>query len=129
MHRRNFRASKVIVIITKFIILWKKSMNSFFCNVLIFRSSRSQIFFKIDVLENFPSFTEKHLCWSLFLKTLQALRPATLLKSDSNTDVFLWNWRSFFMNSFFYRTPPVATFVVFSEKQRNFQCYNDNFGL
>ena len=53
--RRNFRASKVIVIIMKFIILWKKSVNSFFCNVLIFRSSRSQIFFKIDVLKNFAT--------------------------------------------------------------------------
>ena len=79
----------------KVIILWKKSMNSFFCNVLIFRSSRSQIFFKIDVLKKFPSFTGTHLCWSFFLIKPQALRPATLLKRDSNTGVFLWNWRSF----------------------------------
>ena len=63
-------------------------MNSFFCNVLIFRSSRSQIFFKIDVLENFPSFTGKHLCWSLFLKTLQALRPQMF--SFEIGEVFLW---------------------------------------
>ena len=27
-----------------------------------------------------------HLCWCLFLIKLQALRPATLLKRDSNTD-------------------------------------------
>ena len=33
-----------------------------------FRSSRSQIFFKIDVLRNF---TGKQLCWSLFLIKLQ----------------------------------------------------------
>ena len=26
-----------------------------------------QMLFKIDVLENFTNFTEKHLCWSLFL--------------------------------------------------------------
>ena len=31
------------------------------------RSSRLQMFFKIGVLKNFAIFTEKHLCWSLFL--------------------------------------------------------------
>ena len=31
------------------------------------RSSPSQMFFKIDVLKSFAIFTEKHLCWSLFL--------------------------------------------------------------
>ena len=49
--KRNFRVSKVIVIIMKIIILWKKSVVFF----LIFRSSRSQIFFKIDVLKNFAT--------------------------------------------------------------------------
>ena len=32
-----------------------------------YRSSRSQIFFKIGVLKNFAKFTEKDLCQSLFL--------------------------------------------------------------
>ena len=36
------------------------------------RSSLSQVFFKIDVLKNFASFTGKHQCWSLFLIKLQA---------------------------------------------------------
>ena len=36
------------------------------------RSSRSQMFLKIDVLKNLASFTGKHLCWSLFLIKLQA---------------------------------------------------------
>ena len=31
-----------------------------------------------------------HLCWSLCLKALQTFRPATLLKSDPTTGVFLW---------------------------------------
>ena len=31
------------------------------------RSSRSQMFFKIDVLKNLTIFTGKRLCWSLFL--------------------------------------------------------------
>ena len=54
-----------------------------------FRSSRLQMFFKIGVLKNFVIFTGKRLCWSFFLTKLQALRPATLLKRDSNTGVFL----------------------------------------
>ena len=36
------------------------------------RSSRSQMFFKKDVLRNFANFTEKHMCWSPFLIKLQA---------------------------------------------------------
>ena len=52
------------------------------------RSGRSQMFFKIVVLKNFASFTGRHLCWSLFLIKLQAWRPATLLKRDSNTTTF-----------------------------------------
>ena len=39
-------------------------LNFFTCSE-IFRSSRTQIFFKIGVLRNFTIFTGKHLCWSL----------------------------------------------------------------
>ena len=44
-----------------------------------------------SVLRNFAKFTGKHLCQSLFLIKLQVLglRPATLLKRDSGTCVFL----------------------------------------
>ena len=52
------------------------------------RSNRSQIFFKIDFLKNFAG---KYLCWSIFLLKLQAWRPATLLRRDSNTGVFFRN--------------------------------------
>ena len=47
--------------------------------MLILRSSGWQMFFKIDALKNFAIFTEKHLCWSLFLIKLQVLRNETLL--------------------------------------------------
>ena len=60
-----------------------------------FRSSRSLMFFKIYVLENFANLTGKHLCWSFFLIKMQVSRPATLLKRDSNTGVFLLNLRNF----------------------------------
>ena len=56
----------------------------------IFRSSHQRCSIKA-VLKNFTIFTtRKHLGWSLFLIKLQTLRPATLLKRDSNTGVFLW---------------------------------------
>ena len=54
------------------------------------RSSRLQMFFKIGVLKNFAIFTGKHPCWSLFKITLQASKPANLLKRDSNPAVFMW---------------------------------------
>ena len=54
-----------------------------------FRGSHLQMFFKIGVLRNFAIFTGKHLCWSLFLIKLQTLRPATLVKRESNTGAFL----------------------------------------
>ena len=41
---------------------------------VIYRNSCSHMFFKIGVLENFANFTEKHLCWSLFLIELQVGR-------------------------------------------------------
>ena len=50
---------------------------------------------KISALKNFANFTWKHLCWSFFLIKLQAFKAATLLKKDSNTDVFLWTLQNF----------------------------------
>ena len=55
----------------------------------MYRSGRLQMFFKIGVLKHFTIFTGKHLSWRLFLLKLQAFRPATILKRDSNTGVFL----------------------------------------
>ena len=68
------------------------------------RSSRSRLFFKTGVLPNFANFTGKQLCRSLFLIKLQALRPATLLKRDSNTGVFLWICEIFKNTSFLQNT-------------------------
>ena len=60
-----------------------------------YRSSRLQMFFKKSILKSFENFTEKHLRWNSFLIKLQVLRTATLFKTDSNTDVFLWNLPTF----------------------------------
>ena len=48
----------------------------------------------------------KHLGWSPFLIKLQAFRPATLSKRDSNTGVPMNIAK--YLRAAFYRTPPVA---------------------
>ena len=48
-----------------------------------------EVAWKKGDLKNFANFKKKHLCWSLFIITLQTLKPVTLLNKDSNTDVFL----------------------------------------
>ena len=67
------------------------------------------MFFKTGVLKNLGKFIGKHLCWCLFLKMLQALRAAILLKRDSNTGVILRLLLNF-LNTFFYRIPAAAAF-------------------
>ena len=55
-------------------------------------------------VHNNCNFHRNHLCWSLFWDQvevkLQAIRPATLLKRDSNTDVFLWILQNFYEQVF-----------------------------
>ena len=58
----------------------------------------------------FRKFHRKYLCWSLFLIKLQAFRPVTLFKKDSNTSVLLWIWE-ILKKTFFYWTPLVATSI------------------
>ena len=59
-------------------------------------SSCTQMSFKIGILKDFAKFTEKNLCWSLFLIKLYICRPATLLKRDSSAEVFLWILQNFY---------------------------------
>ena len=54
---------------------------------------------KLGVLQNFAIHTGKQLRWSLFLVKLLAFSPATLLKRDSSTEVFLWISVNFFSPS------------------------------
>ena len=50
-------------------------------NHILQKSSHRRCSVRKDVLRNFAKFTGKHLC--------QGLKPATLLKRDSGTGVFL----------------------------------------
>ena len=51
------------------------------------------MFFQIGVLKSFVDFAGN--AGASFLTKLQAWRPATLLKRDTNTDFFLWNLQNF----------------------------------
>ena len=53
------------------------------------KSIHSEVFYKKGVLKDFTNFTGKHQCQSFFLNKAAGLRPATLLKKDSGTGVFL----------------------------------------
>ena len=64
------------------------------------------MFFKIDVLENFAKFTEKHLYWSLFLIKLQASGPVTSSKKETPTECFPVKFAKFS-----YRAFPVVAFA------------------
>ena len=74
-----------IVVGIKIIFLWKCLSN---CEVS-FQKQPPEVFCEKSILKNFTKFKGKHLCWSLFLINLHASSPATLLKRDSNTGVFL----------------------------------------
>ena len=59
------------------------------------------MFFKKGAPKIFATFTGKHLCWSLFLKKLQAWRPASLLTRDSEQRCFPVNIAKFLRTPLF----------------------------
>ena len=61
-----------------------------------YRSTRSQVFFKISVLKISQY---SHLSWSLFFIKLKAFMLVALLKRDSNTCVFQWILRTLLLKS------------------------------
>ena len=93
------------------------------------------MFFKITALKNFPVFTEKHVCWDLFLinrsSLLEAFSQIVGLKICSNSTeiirhgyslvnllhifatLFLWENKvaEIFKSTIFYRIPPVCASV------------------
>ena len=57
--------------------------------MLLFSEAATGGVYKEGVPYKFAIFAIKRLCWGLFLMKSQARRPATLLKRDSNTGVFV----------------------------------------
>ena len=66
-----------------------------------FRSSRSQMFFKIGVLENCAIFTRKHLCWSLFLIKFSKKFIKNFIKKRLQHRCFPANIAKFLRTTFF----------------------------
>ena len=91
------------------------------------KSSRLHMFFKMGVLKNFTIFTEKHLCWSLFLIRLQAWRPATLSKRGSDTGVSC-EYHKIFEESFLYRTSLMAASGFLTKLAEN-NCEENHFSV
>ena len=54
-----------------------------------------------------PKFHRKTTALESFFKKVQAFKSATLLKRDTNTGIFLCNFRNF-LSMFFYRTPALV---------------------
>ena len=87
-----------------------------------FGMSRSKLVFKIDVLENFANFTEKHLCWSLFLIKLET---CNFTRKRIQLSCFPVKFAKFLITTFFHRTVPVAA----SGKRRcSFQTQGCSYG-
>ena len=93
---------------------WNKQINSictksvekvvYFRNYVSFRSSRSEVFCKKDVLKNFAKLTGKHLCQSLFFNNVVGLRSATLLKKRLSHRRFPVNFAKFLRATFLTTT-------------------------
>ena len=74
-----FRLQKI----TEYIYVMKR-FHLVFLVARTYRSSQRRCF-KKGVLKNFPNFTRKHLCWSLFLIKLQALLPSQICEIFKKT--------------------------------------------
>ena len=81
-------------------LFWKKTSG--------FRSSRPEVFCKKGVLKNFAKFTGKHLCQSLFFDKV-AGAACSFIKKETLAQMFSCEFCEISKNTFFYRTPSVAT--------------------
>ena len=107
--------SRCFTVLKFYLFIWTWRLRFILPKTRLVRSSRSQILFKVGVLQNFPNFTGKqtHVLES-FLNKSAGLKAATLLKRDSTTGVFLAKKKiicEIYKNTFFDRTPPVAASV------------------
>ena len=74
---------------------------------MFFRSSRPEMFCKKAVLRDFPKFTRKHLCQSLFITKVAGQGRQLYLKRDPGTGVSS-GFCKISKSTFSYRTPLVV---------------------
>ena len=84
---------------------WAEKYHNTFCHSKwrINGGSRPEVFFKKGVRRNFAKFTGKHVCQILFL-----FEACDLIKKETLTQVFPYEFCEISKNTFSYRTPPVA---------------------
>ena len=58
-----------------------------------------QSFYKIGIFKNFPKFTRKHLCWSLFFNKFAGCQPATLFNKRPQCRCFSDKFCKIFNNT------------------------------
>ena len=58
-----------------------------------------QSFYKIGIFKNFPKFTRKHLCWSLFFNKFAGFQPATLFNKRPQCRCFSDKFCKIFNNT------------------------------
>ena len=106
---RFFKSSKWVLLHACQYQTLSISQSNAFCNL---RSSRLEVFCSKGVLTNFTKFAGKHLCQSLFFNRVAGHEPATLVKKETLELVFSCELCEISKNTFFYRTPRVAAFVI-----------------
>ena len=80
--------------------------------------------YKIGVLKNFSKFTEKYLCWSLFLISCRS-QACNFIEKDYITSTFLWIlWN--FQNHLFYRTPLMAASLKSEQQTCSINKWNES---
>ena len=87
--------------------------------IKISRSIRSQMLLNIGDLKIFGNFTGKRLRWSLFKIKLQVFKPVILSKRDSNTGVFLSNYRNFKNTFLIENLRSLLLNIMFERKNNN----------
>ena len=86
---------------------------SYFSLVNFYRSSCSQMFFKIGVLKTSAIFTGKTPDLESLFSKVAGLKACNFVK-DNPTQVFSCEYCKIFKNTFFYKTPSVAAFAFTS---------------
>ena len=99
----------LLLLIFQLKLLDSKQSQDLWNSGLIYRNSCLEVFCKKGVLWTFVKFTEKHLCFSLFLP-----RPETLLKKRLEHKCFICEFYTFSQNTFFTKKPPSERFWIFN---------------
>ena len=117
---RSFLSEKWKIFSTKFLSLYDlihfhiESLLHFQKKSAIIKNSQPEVFCQKGVFKNLANFTRKHLCQSIFFNNAAGLRPEAynFIKKETLAQVFSCEFCEIFKNTFSYRTPPVAAYIL-----------------